>query len=84
MQESNSIYGYMYGKPYILRSTERKIEKIPDKIIEIKKKELQEGLEGYIFIWGYPGPDYNYYKFSDYGITWAFTEEELNGNNTYM
>jgi hypothetical protein len=32
---------------------------------------------GLIYIWGWPGPDYNFYKFSDYGETWAFTKEEL-------
>ena len=30
-----------------------------------------------IFVWGWPGPDANIYRFEDYGVTWAFTKKEL-------
>lgn len=48
-------------------------------ILKLKKEELRESKDGMglIYIWGWPGPDYNFYKFSDYGETWAFTPEEL-------
>ena len=52
----------------------------PDAVIlEIKKNELHKSKdgEGFIYIWGWPGPDCNYYAFKDYGETWAFTPEEL-------
>ena len=31
---------------------------------------------GFVFIWGFPGPDYNDYRFIDYGRTWTFTPED--------
>lgn len=69
-----SIYGFMYGEPYLTG-------KQKDKIIEIEKKDcsLSEDEDSLIFIWGWPGPDYNIYYFGDYGRTWAFSEEEING-----
>jgi len=30
-----------------------------------------------IFVWGWPGPDVNFYEFKDYGITWSFIKEDL-------
>lgn len=71
-----SIFGFMYGQPYI--NTNRGKEK--DQIIEIPKKQIQLGKDGdcLIYIWGWPGPDGNIYKFKDYSITWAFSKEEIN------
>lgn len=31
----------------------------------------------FMYIWGFPGPDYDIFSFEDYGKTWAFTKEEL-------
>lgn len=63
----------MYGEPYI--------GKQKDKIIEIEKEDCSLSKDGnsLIYIWGYPGPDYNIYYFKDYGRTWAFSREEING-----
>ena len=64
------IYAYMYAS-----KNHRYGE-----IIKINKKELKISVSGdsFIYIWGWPGPDYNIYYFEDYGYTWAFKKEELN------
>lgn len=74
-----SIFGYMFGKPFIISNLG--IRK--DRIIEIRKECLELGESGtsFVYVWGMPGPDFNIYWFSDYGITWAFTKEELEGEN---
>lgn len=73
--ECKSIYGYMYGRPWVMtpQGKER------DEILEIEKNLLQIGQDNdcFIFIWGWPGPYYNVYEFSEYGWTWAFTKEEI-------
>lgn len=70
-----AIYGYMYGHPFISTSDGM----VKDKIIKIKKSDLiiSSKRQTLFYVWGYPGPDYNAYKFSDYGKTWAFTREEI-------
>lgn len=67
-EEDEYIYGYMYGK-----------SDPEDKIIKIHKSKLSLTInkDAFIYVWGYPGPDYNEYKFSRYGIDWAFTKEGL-------
>jgi len=72
----NTIWGEMYGRP----CTD------PDAIIiDIKKESLNRTIndDSVIYIWGWPGPDGNIYKYSDYGITWAFTPEELSPARKY-
>ena len=73
------IYGYMYGQPYINVVSAGKTEKRPDEIIRIEKSalKLSKNNDCFIYVWGWPGPDYNTYWFSDYGKTWAFSEEEI-------
>jgi hypothetical protein len=75
-KEINCIYGFMYGHKYI-NTFDKGL--IPDKIIKINKKDLQLGIKNdcFVYVWGYPGPDANIYKFEDYGETWAFTKKEL-------
>ena len=53
-----------------------------DSVIEIKKSDLQltKQQDGFIYVWGWPGPDFNIYYFSDYGETWAFSRKELESN----
>ena len=72
-----SIYGYMYGSPWIYNGSYEEWRR--DELIEWKKSELELGRNRDCFcvVWGWPGPDYNIYKFRDYGITWAFTEGEI-------
>ena len=66
------IYGLMYNKRTISKPIEEDIC-----FINHKELKLSEYKDSFIFIWGWPGPDYNLYKFKDYGVTWAFTKEEL-------
>lgn len=63
LNEHGYFYGYMYG------SDHGEICKVASNI------HIAD--EGFIEIWGWPGPDYNYYKWADYCKTWAFTEEEV-------
>ncbi len=67
------IYGYMFGEPYINGT------KNPDKIIKITKSELilSKNKDSFIWKWGYPGWDANIYYFSDYGRTWAYSDDEI-------
>ena len=61
------IYGYMYGRP--LENNKE--------ILQINAAGLNIWDSGFCFVWGWPGPDYNLYKYEDYGKTWAFTKEEV-------
>lgn len=74
-----SIFGFMYGKPYV--NTNRGVER--DRVIEISVDSLDiiEEESCLFYVWGFPGPDYNVYYFSDYGKTWAFSKDELLTSN---
>ena len=37
----------------------------------------------FVYVWGWPGPDFNVYSLADYGKTWAFTKEELITKENY-
>ena len=65
------FYGTMYGGPYGLHEW--------DKIIEIDKKDIEfcKNEDAFYYVWGWPGPDVNIYKFKDYGKTWAFRKEDF-------
>lgn len=66
----DKIWGEMYG---------RKCTDNNAIVLELDKTELQRSKtdDSVAYVWGMPGPDYNIYYFKDYGITWAFTREEL-------
>lgn len=74
---NTKFYGRMYGTT-----------SPDDRIIEIDKSHIKFTSDGdaFYFVWGWPGPDWNLYRFIDYGITWAFDmadfKEEENGTNT--
>lgn len=85
------IYGTMYGERideprYIYYTWNDGREERDVKILNIGIHSdnptlvCKEGNYYLVWIWGGPGPDANIYYFSDYGITWAFTEEELEAN----
>lgn len=63
---STKFYGTMYGNPYWKYEW--------DKIIEIEKKDIKicANADAFYYVWGWPGPDANFYYFKDYGITWTF------------
>ncbi len=63
----------MYGQPFI--KWDNHYEK--DKIIEIKAEKLRGNENGYLYVWGWPGPDCNFYAFKDRGITWGYSREEI-------
>lgn len=67
-----SIWSLMYDSYADFIPLERQI-------IEIKVEELKWSKDKAVayLIWGWPGPDVNTYRESDYGITWAFTRKEL-------
>lgn len=79
---STKFYGTMYGGIYGIHEW--------DKIIEIEKKDIKicVDIDAFYYIWGWPGPDANFYYFKDYGRTWAFdindfkVKEGLNGSNS--
>lgn len=58
------IHITMYGNP-------------GDDTIKVSPDELDFGKDGFTYTWGWPGPDFNRYKFDDYGKTWAFKWNEF-------
>lgn len=68
-----SIFSLMYSPILVSFRT------LEDQIIEIKVSELEwfENKEGFYYIWGWPGPDYNRYTRDTYGKGWAYTKEEI-------
>lgn len=73
-KDAGHIWGTFYGS-----------DNPTEVITKISKTslELTRDADAFIYMWGFPGPDYNLYKFSDYGKTWAFTREELSQYKTY-
>ena len=75
-EDERPIYGYSYGSPWAWHGANGGWVK-SGWIEEWKKSELHLSGDSFVVIWGWPGPDTNTYRFSDYGITWAFSEDEL-------
>lgn len=57
----------------------RKYGKIDDEIIKetVSINHMLDDESGFIYIWAVPGPDYNFYSFADYGLTWALSIEDF-------
>ena len=72
------IYGYMYGYPVKNPSRVDLVEFSKDEVVLTKNTF---GEIGFSYVWGWPGPSSNFYKFCDYGKTWAFSVEELISSN---
>ncbi len=66
------IYGYMYGERQISIPIEEDII-----FINTKNLTISKNADCFVYIWGYPGPDGNIYKFNDYGKTWSFNKNDL-------
>lgn len=77
IKKVDKIYIRMYGNKYINSNKGKEL----DKIISIQTSEIDfwNDKSSFIYIWGWPGPDYNVYRYSDYGETWAFYPWELEG-----
>jgi hypothetical protein len=53
-----------------------------DKVLEINLKHNRNCYfsrydDGFFYVWGWPGPDMNFYKWEDYGKKWAFTTDDF-------
>lgn len=69
--DTEYIYGEMYGLHKGAQDKRR--------FLKIKKEELRLSAQKncFIYLWGGPGPDINFYKFKDYGDTWAFCKKDI-------
>ena len=65
---NTKFYGRIYGD--VIPATE---------IVEIKKEKLgiTASRDAFYYIWGWPGPDVTFYKFENYGKSWAFRMEDF-------
>lgn len=72
LRDDDILYCTAYGKTHA-----------EDDILEWRKREIiykpndQSCNDRFAVIWGWPGPDYNIYKLSDYGKTWAFKMKDF-------
>lgn len=65
------FYGEMYGRS----------KTYPDSsFIALKKEEVKFINDGMYYIWSWRSHDATFYKWKDYGDTWAFTLDELKSN----
>lgn len=73
------FFGYMYGEPFHNVFNIPEVEVRRDELIEMtcSPEDISNDKSSFWYIWGWPGPDLNEYKFADYGITWAFTKGEV-------
>lgn len=75
------LYVFMHGRMFedVITDADYNKETRLAKIIKLEKKAVEldrKGL-GFFFIWGFPGPDYDYFLYSDYNYSWSFSEDEL-------
>ena len=70
-----------HEKIYSLLYSPSRIDNTPisEQLFEVKTEDLDWSLDhnSFIYIWGWPGPDYNLYTIKTYGKGWAFSEEEI-------
>lgn len=73
VMKHDSIYSLMYS-PYKLDSCP-----LEEQIVKIETSRLKwyKDEEGFIYIWGWPGPDSNSYTRKTYGKGWAYTKKEI-------
>ena len=66
LPDDGTLYCAMYGQNN-------------DRFIDIKKSSVRykPGDDRFVYIWGWPGMDYNVYRFADYGKTWALSMDDL-------
>lgn len=67
------IFSLMYSpNRFYDTSLEKQIVKI-----EVSNLEWSENQETFIYVWGWPGPDFNLYTRETYGKGWAYTKKEI-------
>ena len=71
--QHQTIFSLMYSP---VRANHLSLE---EQIVKIKVSELKWYLnnEGFVYVWGWPGPDSNSYTRETYGKGWAYTKEEI-------
>lgn len=71
--QHQTIFSLMYSP---VRANHLSLE---EQIVKIKVSELKWYLnnEGFVYVWGWPGPDSNSYTRKTYGKGWAYTKEEI-------
>lgn len=69
-------HDYIYSLMY---SPECLDEPLDKQIIKLRTDWLEwfQDQTGFMYFWGWPGPDYNKYTPDTYGKGWAFTKEEI-------
>ena len=77
LKEEVLKYKYIFSLMY--SPTRVNFHSLEEQIIKIETSELQwsEDEEKFIYIWGWPGPDYNIYSRDTYGKGWAYTKKEI-------
>lgn len=72
------IWGFAYGNPvkHVVTCEGIELEE-RDKLLRIETSDLHFNENSFIYIWGWPGPDYNRYKYEDFGKTWCFHPREI-------
>ena len=63
----------------LLYSPQRTSDPIENQIVELQTSRLRWNNEKdeFVYVWGFPGPDYNLYTRNTYGKGWAFSKEEI-------
>lgn len=73
VMKHSKIYSLMYSPQRVNHlSLEEQILEIP-----VSALDWNKDLQGFWYVWGYPGPDANRYDLTTYGKGWAFTKEEI-------
>lgn len=81
--DNKNFYDWVmsHEKIYSLLYSPSRIDNTPisEQLFEIKTKDLDWNLDhdGFYYVWGWPGPDLNFYTIKTYGKGWAFSEEEI-------
>ena len=83
IMDNKNFYDWVmsHEKVYSLLYSPTKIDNksVREQLFEVKTKDLDWSLDhnSFVYVWGWPGPDYNLYTIKTYGKGWAFSEEEI-------
>lgn len=83
IMDNKNFYDWVmsHEKVYSLLYSPSRIDNTPisEQLFEVKTKDLDWSFDhnSFVYVWGYPGPDYNLYTIKTYGKGWAFSKEEI-------
>ena len=83
--DNKNFYDWVmsHEKIYSLLYSPSRIDNTPisEQLFEVKTKDLDWNLDhnSFVYVWGYPGPDYNLYTIETYGKGWAFLKKRFLG-----